>query len=319
MIITSGFIASYLFKKVKIEVITVVILLLATFEIFYVSNRAHSFIQLSNKEQLEKSVYKDTPITKVLSQDNSAMRGLVVGSRDFTSNHYAYFYPLISGYSAIKLQLIQDVIAHNLFKGSSPTGINWQVINMLNGKYVISPAQLTDPFLSFVTQDTEKKHVLYKNNSALPKAWYVNNVKSMNSPEDVVLFMNTNEFKSDSVALIVNSSIGESFSANGNVKLVDHNPNYLEFDVSADGDQFLVVSEIYYPEGWIAKLNDEEIEIHQVNHVLRGVNIKDGEHKLIFEFKPATYYSSLTFLWIGNIIILGLIIIPWIMNLRKNS
>jgi uncharacterized membrane protein YfhO len=317
MVITSGLILAFLLKKINKTVITVSILILAFFEIFYVSNRAHSLIQLSNKEQLEKSVYKETPITKVLKQDQTAMRGIVIGNRDFTSNHYAYFYPLISGYSAIKLQLIQDVIAHNLFKGNSPNGINWNIINMLSGKYIISPAQLQDTFLSYITQDDEKKHVLYQNNNALSKAWFVKKIKKMKSPEEVVLFMNTHEFKPDSIALVVNSDLNETYSAFGSVNLVDHNPNYIEFDINANGDQFLVVSEVYYPEGWIAKLDDEEIKIHQVNHVIRGVSIRDGNHKLTFEFRPATYYSSLTFLWIGNFIILGLILIPWILTLIK--
>jgi uncharacterized membrane protein YfhO len=79
----------------------------------------------------------------------------------------------------------------------------------------------------------------------------------------------------------------------------------------------LVVSEIYYPEGWVAKLNETEIDIQQVNHVLRGVEISPGKNKLTFEFIPETYYTSLTFLWIGNIIILGLIIIPFLLNIKK--
>ena len=202
-----------------------------------------------------------------------------------------------------------------------PDKINWEIINMLSGKFVISPAQLNYPFLKFLANDSERKQTLFENNNALPKAWFVNKVKKMNSPEDVVLFMNTDDFKPDSIALVVNENkdLNKNYTAEGKVKLVEHNPNYIEFDIETDSEQFLVVSEIYYPEGWVAKLNDSEIDIHQVNHVLRGVEVSAGKNKLTFEFVPETYYSSLTFLWIGNIIIIALIIIPLLLSIKKEK
>ncbi len=133
--------------------------------------------------------------------------------------------------------------------------------------------------------------------------------------------MNTNNFKPDSVALVVSDEVetAKNYTPNGTVNLIEHNPNYIEFDLQTESDQFLVVAEIYYPEGWIAKLDETEVNIKQVNHVLRGVEVSSGRHKLTFAFKPATYYASLTYLWIGNIIILGLIIIPFVMNFAKRK
>lgn len=320
MVITSGIVAAFSFNKIKKEIFVGAILILAVIEIFGISNRAHSIIQLNNIDQLEKSVFKSTPITEYLSQQKDDYRAIAFG-REFTSNHYAYFYPLISGYSAIKLQIIQDVIEHNLYSAQTNERINWNIVNMLNGKFIIAPGQLNLPFLKYISDDKEKKQILYENMNALPKAWFAKSVKNMQTPEEVVLFMNTNEFKPDSVALLVsqNGNSSSNFSGKGNIKLVDHNPNYLEFKVDADGDQFMVVSEIYYPKGWVAKLDGNEVEVHQTNHVLRGVFVPSGKHTLSFEFKPATYYSSLTFLWIGNILIIALIFIPFIMQNKKDK
>jgi hypothetical protein len=320
MIITSGFVIAYLYKKISKEVIIAAILLLSVFEIYNISNRANSIIQLGNTEQLEKSVYKETPITKILSKQDGSMRGLVLG-RDFTSNHYAYYYPLINGYSAIKLQIIQDVIAHNLNAAKTADRINWNIVNMLSGKYIISPAELNYNFLSAQASDNEKKQILYMNNNALPKAWFVKTLQPLKSPEEVVLFMNSAQFKPDSVALIVSEDkdLAKSYSVNGSINLIEHNPNYIEFNLQSESEQFLVVSEIYYPEGWIARLDETELDIFQVNHVLRGVEILPGKHKLTFEFKPATYFASLTYLWIGNILILALIFIPFVLNFAKKK
>ena len=192
---------------------------------------------------------------------------------------------------------MQDVIEHNLYSAKTPDKINWNIINMLSGKFIIAPAELQNSFLKYIASDNEKKHILFENSNALPKAWFVSEIKSMQSPEDLVLFMNTNEFNPDSVALLTDSNqiTENSFSAEGNIKLLEYNPNYIEFDIETESEQFLVLSEIYYPEGWIAKLGDKEIDINQVNHVSRGVNITPGKNKLTLEFIPATYYSSLTY------------------------
>ena len=50
---------------------------------------------------------------------------------------------------------------------------------------------------------------------------------------------------------------------------------------------FLVISEMYYPDGWVALLDgEEEVEIHKTNYLVRGIQIPAGEHTLELDFKP---------------------------------
>ncbi|MBK7980775.1 MAG: YfhO family protein [Ignavibacteriae bacterium] len=143
----------------------------------------------------------------------------------------------------------------------------------------------------------------------------------MNSPESIVLFMNTNEFKPDSIALILNTEKLENanFNGKGEIKTVEQNPNFIELESNTDTEQFMVLSEIYYPKGWKALVDGNETEIYQTNHILRGIQVPAGKHKITFEFRPQTYFTSLTFLWIGNILILGLILVPAFFYYKKNS
>ncbi|MBK7104711.1 MAG: YfhO family protein [Ignavibacteriae bacterium] len=318
--LTIAIITAYIYRKINTSIFVVLVLVISAFELFIISQKAHSIIPLNNLEQLEKSEFKQTSITQELQNADKSMRAIVLG-RDFTSNHYAYFYNLISGYSAIKLQIIQDVIEHNLYAAQSQDRINWNIINMMSGKYVIAPAQLNYPLLTIATQDNERKEIMYKNINAQPKAWFVKEVRKMQTPEEIVLFMNSPNFKPDSSALVLNSSnISKiNFDGNGDIKLVEHNPNFVELEVNTNSEQFMVLSEIFYPEGWKANIDNTETTIHQTNHILRGIQVPAGKHKITFEFKPQTYYTSLTFLWIGNIIILGLILIPGIFNFKKKN
>ncbi len=318
LILVTAVTGGFLFKKIKLELFVLLILVLSAAEIFTISNRAHKLISLDDPEKLEESVFKPTPITEVLTKADPSERAIVLG-QGFTSNHYAYFYPLISGYSAIKLQVIQDVIANNLYKANTPSGINWNLINMMGGKHIISSAQINADSLKTITTDQNRKEILYLNPNALQKAWFVKEVKTLTTPEDVVLYMNKDDFNPSNEALVVSKDAKKIYSGNGSIELLNQTPNSLEFNVDTDSTQFFVLSEIYYPKGWIAKLDDRELDILKVNHLLRGVEIEAGSHKLTFDFHPNTYYASLTSLWIGNILIWFLIIGGFYFVFIKNS
>lgn len=306
--LTALVIAGFLFKKIKKEFAVVGILVLVFIEIFSITNRQVSKINLVDENKLEQTAFSETPITKVLESKDDNMRALAV-SKDFQSNYYAYFYPTINGYSAIKLQLIQDIIEHNLFNYPSPDKLNWNVINMLNGKYIISGSPLSYPFLNKLAEAPSKKEIMYQNNNVLPKAWFVKQIKSFDSPENLVLYMNNPEFNPGSIALLVNPSLETTnFSGEGTIEITEYTPDEIELNVSTEEEQFLVLSEVYYPKGWDAVTSDgKELRIEKTNHILRGMKVPAGNYSITFSFEPETYYTSMTIVWIGNLLILFLI------------
>ncbi len=308
--LASALLLAFLYKKIKVEFFVVFTLILASFETFVTTNRHYKQIQVSNKEKVEAFVFHNTPITEKLTKADKNYRAIVLG-KNFTSNQYAYFYPLISGYSAIKLQLIQDLFDHNLYAGGSPDGINWKIVNMLSGRYVISSSSLKSPQLQVIATDPSSKETLYLNPDALPKAHFVKELKYFRTPEELVLFLNDEQFTPKNVAaLIGKSGKFEKFSGKGKIKIVNYEPNKLELSVTADSTQFLTLAEMYYPRGWHAYLDGKEIKIYQVNHVMRGLKLPDGKHIVKLLFHPSTYFTSVTFVWIGDIITLLLIFAP---------
>ncbi|MBN1464400.1 YfhO family protein, partial [candidate division KSB1 bacterium] len=71
-----------------------------------------------------------------------------------------------------------------------------------------------------------------------------------------------------------------------------YEPNYIDVRVSTDAPTLLVLSEIYYPGGWQAFIDDKEVKIHNVNHILRGVVAPAGTNTVHFKLEPATYKTS---------------------------
>jgi hypothetical protein len=79
--------------------------------------------------------------------------------------------------------------------------------------------------------------------------------------------------------------------ARGQVRTLHYEPNWLELDVTADGDGFLVMSEAFYP-GWRAWIDGRPTEIYRTDLAFRGVMVPSGEHRMRMEFHPPVFDVS---------------------------
>ncbi len=62
--------------------------------------------------------------------------------------------------------------------------------------------------------------------------------------------------------------------------------------MNSNTEQLAVFSEIYYPDGWEVTINGEEAPHFRANYILRAMVIPQGEHTVIFTFKPRPYYTG---------------------------
>ncbi|MCB0265223.1 MAG: YfhO family protein, partial [Calditrichaeota bacterium] len=173
----------------------------------------------------------------------------------------------------------------------------------------ISQQQYNSPELTFVGADQQQNLFLYRNNDVLPRAFFVDSTTVISDGVERLRFMNTAAFDPATLAILeapLDQPISAPDSSSASVKFFS--PNKVEFDVYTDKTALLVVSEVYYPKGWKATLETgEELQIHKTNHILRSVVIPAGNHTLTMTFEPSTYYTSITYSWIGWIVVyLGL-------------
>ena len=69
--------------------------------------------------------------------------------------------------------------------------------------------------------------------------------------------------------------------------ITDWSPNFIA--IKAEGPGTLILSEINYP-GWTVYVDGNKENIQPAYEILRSVEISDGEHEIIFKYKPWTIY-----------------------------
>lgn len=283
----------YYKKKVHKSLIIAVFIFLVSFDVITESHRHFEEAQLRDVNLLERQYFAKSNFDRIMEQEEDQYRVFALG-RLFQSNYLAYRHQLVSGYSGIKPQLFQDIVDNNLFLSQGEnTGINWNIVNMFNSTYIISPGKLNDPNLKVLSEDKDRRMVLYKNEKSLPRAYFVQRVEQFNHEKDVVRFMNTDDFVPSRRALTSEKiEIQSGYDTSAAAEITKYTPNRVELKVRANAEAFMVLADAYYPKGWTAEIDQEKVHIFQVNHMMRGVIVPAGNHEIIFNFYPQSYQSA---------------------------
>jgi hypothetical protein len=214
-----------------------------------------------------EAFFKMQPWEEQILKDKSLdYRVLNLNTNTFNDARTSYRLKSIGGYSAVKLRRYQDLIDEHLSK------MNWNVINMLNTKYIIT------------------QRGVVQNPDAMGNAWFVNDIQFVPTPDDESAALNTLDLHTTAVA-------DEKFreiltcrctpSDEDEIVMTSYAPNKLEYHTKTTNDRVAVFSEIYYPEGWHIYIDGKEIALGRVNYILRSAVIPAGEHRINMEFVPS--------------------------------
>ena len=304
ILLTIAFIFIYIKRGFKPIVLVVGILLLTFIDEFNVSNRYLNADLFVEKKEFDESVFKPSEIDKQIMSDSSNPRVLDLSKDPFNDAMPSYFHRNIGGYSPAKLSIYEDLLNFQLRKK-----INVKVLDMLNCKYVINKNENGQPQLQF-------------NPTALGYAWLVNKIVYQKSPKLIMNALDSFEPKNEAI-------VDEKFAsqigvvepikgADSYLKLIKNDNDYIEYEALTNATNFGVLSEIFYTrEGWHAYIDGKETTIYPTNYVLRGIVIPPGKHKIVFEFKPKSFYTVGWFTAFGNTALYALVIISLIVSILK--
>jgi hypothetical protein len=195
----------------------------------------------------------------------------------FNDTSTSWFHKSIGGYHGAKLQRYQDLIDFHIAQG------NVSVLNMLNTKYFIFP-------------DENRQPTAVPNPEALGNAWFVSEAQLVLSADEEIEALY--EFDPVTTAIVhedFSRFLGETQFENDTlafIQLTNYQPNKLVYSYETSKPQIAVFSEIYYPDGWVATINEKEIEHFRVNYILRALVVPAGQGEIVFEFRPVQYYTG---------------------------
>jgi len=308
---------TFAFTKKKISKYPFIFAVIAI-SVFDLINVDQRFLQKLYPQNTLNASYKKTAADNFLLNDKDTFRIYPLGA-EFGQNRWSYYHQTIGGYHAVKLQRYEDIIANCLnVEIENRIPINWNIVNMLNVKYVIFGNNLPLENLEYADYDREQKLTIYKNKEYLPRAWFVQKTEFIKGKNKIWKRMNQKEFDPSKMAITEEKINNISAPKNTKVELFNSDLHTLEFRVETDTTAFLTISEIYYPKGWKAFIDGFETKIYPTNYILRGVVIPSGKHLLELKFEPEIYRFSLKLSSIGLIISVLLILVGLYFYYRKN-
>ncbi|MEX0843988.1 MAG: hypothetical protein WD022_01860 [Balneolaceae bacterium] len=216
----------------------------------------------------------------------------------YSSATPSYFYPQIGGYTGAKLSIVQDVMYNGGPLDVQSRDFNPDVLNVLNVKYLTYQQGL--PLPGFEPVFESNRGVVYENQNVLPKAFFVDSLFITQDPREAFGFLKPGQLDFATAAVVeTHESLTTVPDTTSSVEVTSYTGPEMALEISRSQPGFLVLSEIYYPAGWIAELNGEEIPIYKTNYLLRGMEIPAGDHTLELRFEPQSWHTGVTLAWIS--------------------
>ena len=252
---------------------------------------------------------------------NTNFRVLLPSRGLFADANIPYFHKSIGGYHAAKLKRYQEIIDFYLadelnkiadafskgsFEGIDSTLRTCAVTNMLNTKYVKYSGEA--PPLS-----NEK--------NAFGNAWFVSNVKMVQSANEEMLSISDVDLRNTAIvhnefASLVKSSSG--IDSSSTIEMKEYATKRISYLSKSPVEAPVVFSEIYYPAGWVCRIDGHEVPTFRANYVLRAAMVPAGEHTIEWTFEPTTYSNGVRLNWIGSISLLVLVLLVLAWTVKNN-
>ena len=332
VVILIGVVLMLLFKAKKLQAKPFVgcVIALCLIDMWSVDKRYLNDGMFQPKDDVDQPIAKTVADDHIMKDKGLDYRVLNMTTNTFNENNTSYYHKSIGGYHAAKLRRYQELIDHyiapemqNMNKVLAPGNLSQRsdnmiqvtdkanampALNMLNMKYLIVGQQGQEP-------------VPVENKSAMGNAWFVNKVDFVDNANEEIDKIGKIDLHHEAVAdKKFQSALGNSATNDSTAKatLTDYAPNNLKYDVSSKNGGVIVFSEIYYPE-WTATVDGQPAEVGRVNYVLRAINVKPGNHKVVLDFHPKSITTTETVSYIASALLILAIILLIVGEVRNRK
>lgn len=293
-------------KTIQTKTAAWVILTISTVELAMVSHQYLGEEAYLNSEEYSQTNFTPSEVDKQILQDKDPnYRVLNLGTGTFSDARTSYFHKSVGGYHAAKLRIYQDLI-EKYFSGALNTG----VLNMLNARYII----LSDP-------NTHQPSLINNQDSAFGNCWLVRHVKGVKDRAASLVALGNTDLKDTAIVEEAELTGLQQPTADSSayIRLTQFDNDTIRYESESRTNQFAVFSEVYYPKGWNAYLDDKKVTYKNVNYVLRGLSLPPGKHTIRFVFEPESYYTGVRIMYSSSILLVLLVLGGLFMAWREQN
>jgi len=157
--------------------------------------------------------------------------------------------------------------------------LNPRFLNLLGVKYILSFSDLTSLGYERVFQEGQTK--IFENKNVIPKVFIAKKILSAKDKQQVINMMFENSFE-PRTEVVVQDLTNLEIKGKGEVQVKSYNSNKVEVSIQTSSEEFMVLTDIFYPT-WKAKLqNGKELKIYQSDYLFRGVVVPPGKNVITF-------------------------------------
>ena len=301
---SAGVLWMFLKEKLKRDF---TILIIGGLLLFDMSTVAYNYVNTTNFVAARKvdKPFVASAIDKEILKDTSYYRVANLAGNPMNDGATSYFHKSIGGYHAAKPGRYQELYYHHI------AGNNMEVLNMLNVKY-------------FMFTDADERLNAEQNVAANGNAWFVSNIKLVESANDEISSLKSSVFNSKKDVVINKKQFNPTtltipLDTTAIIKLTSYKANELHYKSFATAPQLAVFSEMYYQPGWNAYLDGEKTDHFRVNYVLRAMEIPAGKHSIVFKFEPTVIATGGLISLISFILMMGMAGAWFFVDYRKKT
>ncbi|WP_439132676.1 YfhO family protein [Polaribacter sp.] len=302
LLATAAVLWFFLKNKLKKQIAIIGLGILVLFDLISVDKKYVNETDFKPARSVERPFIASNADKQIL-QDQGHFRVANFTTDPMQDGATSYFHQSIGGYHAAKMGRYSELFDFQIAKN------NMQVLNMLNTKYFIVP-------------DKNGAKQAQLNPDANGNAWFVDNVRVVNSANKEIKALDSLNTKT--TAVLDQSKLSESIDffiqkdSTATIELLNYDVTSLTYQSKTEKEQFAVFSEIYYKDGWNAYIDGELIPHYRVNYVLRGMKVPAGNHNIVFKFEPKVIQTG-GYVALSAYTILILVAVGWLFYDEKKK
>lgn len=241
----------------------------------------------------EKSRMVKTPVLDFLARQPSDQYRVLPMDGSDPMAYVAHKIPVVFTANAVQQRRWQEFLDNFNMGSSMPDILNVRYLIVARDQFEKEKAGLSTKFTPVFTAPDGT--VVLESRTVLPKAWLVGTIAVVSSPNERLGVMQDPKLNLGQIALVETPSPiplanpgAPSTAAPGAVQVTRFEGERIDLDAQVVTNAMLVLGEKYY-RGWRAAVDGKETEIYPVDHVLRGIYLTPGKHRVEFTFDPTPF------------------------------